>query len=45
MEVARVSDIILASVIGALGGWLLHHPKWCGRMERILLRLPFLSNP
>lgn len=37
---ARLIDITLGSLIGAAGGFLLHHPDWCRRMEAALKRLP-----
>jgi uncharacterized membrane protein YccC len=29
----RLVDIIFGSLTGAAGGWVLHHPRWCRRME------------
>ncbi|MCP5533207.1 MAG: FUSC family protein [Akkermansiaceae bacterium] len=37
---ARLQDITLGSLIGAAGGWVLHHPQWCRRAEGLLKRLP-----
>ncbi|RYZ73833.1 MAG: FUSC family protein [Proteobacteria bacterium] len=39
---ARLIDITLGSLIGAAGGFLLHHPEWCRKMELRLRRIiPF----
>lgn len=37
----RLMDIALGSVIGAIGGWVLHHPQWCRGWEERVKRLPW----
>lgn len=40
----RVIDIILGSLIGAIGGWLLHHPRWCRKLEDLVKQMPGLAS-
>lgn len=36
---ARLLDIILGSLLGLIGGWVVYHPTVFGRMERWLMRV------
>ncbi|MCA6059523.1 FUSC family protein [Thalassolituus sp. ST750PaO-4] len=33
LMLARFSDILLGSLIGLIGGWLIHHPRYLGRIS------------
>ncbi|MES2923517.1 MAG: FUSC family protein [Verrucomicrobiota bacterium] len=41
---ARLLDIVIGSVIGAAGGWVLHHPQWCLSVEQRIMRLRWFAG-